>query len=132
VKTIGRYKILDQIGQGALAVAYRARDRQLDRQVALKELKPSLLDDPTALIQIQQEARTIARLEHPHIVAIHDVYEAGDRLFIVMQLVDGSSLDRLLTGQGRLAWPGRKQWRWSPLLPGTRTTPTARASCTGI
>ena len=102
-ENLSRYEILEEIGRGSFAVVYRARDTQLDRLVALKALKPTLLD--TAWVRrFRREARTIARLKHPHIVTIYDVYQEQDRLFIVMQLVDGPSLDQLITRQGRLAW----------------------------
>ena len=86
VEELGRYTILEEIGQGGFAVVYRAHDRQLDRLVALKELRPMLLADPASVNNFRQEARNIARLGHPHVVTIHDVYEAEQRQFIVMQL----------------------------------------------
>ena len=89
---LGRYEILEEIGRGGFAVVYRAHDRQLDRLVALKELKPVLLADPGSVKGFRQEARNIARLSHPNVVTIYDVYELEQRQFIVMQLVDGSSL----------------------------------------
>jgi serine/threonine-protein kinase len=104
VERLGRYDILEEIGQGGFAVVYRAHDRQLDRLVALKELRPILLADPGSVKDFRQEARNIARLEHPHVVTIYDVYEAEQRQFIVMQLVDGSSLAELIARQGHLSW----------------------------
>jgi serine/threonine protein kinase len=101
---LGRYEILEEVGQGGFAVVYRARDRQLDRLVALKELRPMLLADPSSVKNFRQEARNIARLDHPTIVTIYDVYEAAQRQFIVMQLVDGSSLAELIATQGHLSW----------------------------
>jgi LuxR family maltose regulon positive regulatory protein len=102
---LGRYEIIDKIGQGGFAVVYRAHDTRLDRLVALKELRPTLLSDADSVKHFRQEARNIARLDHPKVVTIYDVYEAQQRLFIVMQLVDGSSLADLIARQGRLAWP---------------------------
>jgi LuxR family maltose regulon positive regulatory protein len=101
---LGRYEILEEIGQGGFAVVYRARDRQLDRFVALKELRPTLLADPGSVKDFRQEAKNIARLDHPHVVTIYDVYGAEQRLFIVMQLVDGSSLAKLIGKRGHLSW----------------------------
>jgi len=101
---LGRYEILEEIGQGGFAVVYRAHDKQLDRLVALKELRPMLLNDPDSVKDFRREARNIARLDHPHVVTIYDVYEAEQRLFIVMQLVDGSSLAELIATKGRLSW----------------------------
>ena len=100
-----RYQILEEIGQGGFAVVYRARDTKLDRLVALKELHPTLLHDTEWVARFKREARTIARLNHPRIVTIFDVVEQAERLFIAMRLVEGPSLDHLLTRQGRLSWP---------------------------
>lgn len=100
---VGRYEILDKIGEGGFAIVYRGRDTQLDRLVALKELRPALLKDAAWVNKFRQEAKTVARLDHPHIVTIHDVYQTADRLFLVMALVDGPSLDVLLR-QKRLSW----------------------------
>jgi serine/threonine-protein kinase len=91
IEKLGRYEILEEIGQGGFAIVYRARDTQLDRLVALKELRPMLTHDAAWVKRFHREARTIARLDHPHIVTIHDVYERQQRLFIVMRLVDGPS-----------------------------------------
>jgi len=100
---IGRYEILEQVGQGGFAVVHRARDTQLQRQVALKELRPLLLNDTNWVRRFQREARAIARLDHPAIVPIYDVYEAEERLFLVMRLVNGWPLDELIARQGRLS-----------------------------
>ncbi|MCG3212399.1 MAG: Serine/threonine-protein kinase PknK [Anaerolineae bacterium] len=105
VERLGRYDILEKIGQGGFAEVYRAYDRQLDRHVALKELRPVLLTDPDSVKRFHQEARNIARLDHPNVVTIFDVYEAGQRRFIVMQLIDGLSLEELIAAQGRRSWP---------------------------
>ncbi len=104
IEQIGRYEILDAIGEGSFAIVYRARDTELDRLVALKELKPPLLQDNNWIRQFRREARAIAMLDHPHIVTIYDVYQVANRLFIVMRLVDGPSLDKLIAMQGRLSW----------------------------
>ena len=103
-EALGRYEILEKIGEGGFAIVYRGRDITLDRPVALKELRPTLLLDRAWVQRFQREARTIARLDHPSIVPIYDVYEANDRLFIVMRLVDNVSLNALIARVGKLAW----------------------------
>jgi len=103
-ENLGRYEILEEIGQGGFAIVYRARDKQLDRLVALKELRPALLHNTDWVKRFHREARTIARLDHPHIVTIYDVYEAEDRLFIVLRLVNGPSLEKLIAKQGCFPW----------------------------
>jgi serine/threonine protein kinase len=102
---LGRYKILEKIGQGGFAVVYRAHDSELDRLVALKELRQGLLDDSNWVKRFKREAKTIARLNQPRIVTIYDVLEVAERLFIVMHLVDGPSLDTLIATHGHLPWP---------------------------
>ena len=62
---LGRYDILEEIGQGGFAIVYRARDTELDRLVALKELKKILLQDDNWIRRFRREARAIARLDHP-------------------------------------------------------------------
>lgn len=101
---LGRYQIAETIGAGGFAIVYRGHDTALDRPVALKELRPVLLQDKNWVQRFQREARTIARLDHQHIVPIFDVHHFNDRLFIVMRLVEGGSLEDLLVQQGPLPW----------------------------
>ncbi len=102
---LGRYEILEEIGQGGFAIVHRGRDTALDRLIAMKELRPILLNDTAWVKRFRREARTIARLDHPHIVTIHDIYDAENRLFIVMRLVDGPSLEEVIIARGPLPWP---------------------------
>lgn len=104
IETIGRYEIIEKLGQGGFAIVYRARDTQLGREVALKELRPLLLNDTGWVRRFRREARAIAALDHPHIVPIYDVYEAENRLFLVMRLVNGPSLDHLISAQRHIPW----------------------------
>jgi tRNA A-37 threonylcarbamoyl transferase component Bud32 len=101
---LGRYEILEKIGQGGFAIVYRAKDTELDRLVALKELRQAFLDDTEWVSRFKREARTIARLDHPHIVTIHDVGEAEGHLYLVMRLVEGPDLADLLASRGHLSW----------------------------
>ncbi len=103
-ETVERYELLAPLGQGSFAIVYRARDTQLNRLVALKELRPNLLADTAWVERFRQEARVIARLDHPRIVAVYDVGQVEGRMFIVMRLVDGPSLDVWLAQRGRLPW----------------------------
>src|SRR5262245_39608154 len=100
-----RYQILEEIGRGGFATVYRARDTELGRLVALKELHPHLLADTGWVERFRQEARLIAQLHHPHIVTLHDIIGQGPRtLFLVMHLVEGPGLDKVLESRGRLPW----------------------------
>jgi len=86
-----RYDVLEEIGRGGMGVVFRGRDRALDREVAIKVTTLSTTADADRL---RTEARTLARLEHPGIVAVHDVGQLPDgRVFTVMMLVRGERLD---------------------------------------
>src|SRR5262245_53220744 len=100
-----RYQILGEIGRGGFATVYWAHDTELDRPVALKELHSHLLTEIDWTKQFRREAQLIARLNHPHIVAIYDLGQTPHRQFLVMQLVEGQGLDKLLDSRGRLSWP---------------------------
>ncbi len=99
-----RYQILEELGQGGFAIVHRGLDTALNRQVALKELRPMLLQDESWVSNFRREARTIAQLDHPHIVSIYDIHETDQHMFIVMRLVQGPSLESLLNEHGRLSW----------------------------
>jgi serine/threonine-protein kinase len=104
VQIIGKYRILDTLGKGGFATVYRAVDTTLDREVALKVLDPLLMRDETWVGRFNREAKAVAALKHPHIVPIYEIEEAGGRLFIAMELVEGRSLARFLAEYGRLPW----------------------------
>ena len=92
-----RYEITSRLGRGGMGVVYAAHDRTLDREVAIKVLDLAGAD---AARRLQEEARILARLEHPGIVPIHDAGTLADgRVFYVMKLVRGARLDRALDGE---------------------------------
>lgn len=97
-----RYRLERRIGQGGMSEVWVASDLQLDRRVAVKWLRSNLADDPVVAERFRREAIAVARLNHPNIVAVHDVFEHGGRQAVVMQLVDGRSLRQLLDTQRRL------------------------------
>ncbi len=92
---IGRFEVLDAIGRGGMGVVFRARQIELDRIVALKVLAPHA-QSQEEIERFRREARSVARLRHPGIVEIHDVGEFAGRPYIVMEYVEGRSLDRHL------------------------------------
>ncbi|MEZ4401280.1 MAG: serine/threonine-protein kinase [Kofleriaceae bacterium] len=110
---IGRYLVLDRLGAGAMGVVYAAHDRELDRQVALKLVRPDAVGaaaagavlaagtDP-ARASVLREAQAMARLQHPNVVTVHDVGTDGDRVFVAMELVAGATLR---------AWAVGRPWR---------------------
>jgi serine/threonine-protein kinase len=92
----GRYRLESVLGRGGMAAVWRAADTRLDRAVAVKLLAEGAHADPAATERFDQEARTVARLSHPHVVAVYDVGADGDRQYLVMELVEGTSLAALL------------------------------------
>ncbi|MGK5447868.1 serine/threonine-protein kinase, partial [Streptomyces radiopugnans] len=97
----GRYRLHDPIGRGAMGEVWRGFDETLTRPVAVKLLLPGE-SGPTAAARFRLEARTAGRLSHPHVVGVLDFGEHGNRLFLVMELVEGGSLARVLTDAGSL------------------------------
>jgi serine/threonine protein kinase len=89
---VGPYEIVSLIGEGGMGVVYRARDKRLDRDVALKVLPEVFASDPERMARFQREALLLASLSHPNIAPIHGVEESGSGQALVMELVEGSAL----------------------------------------
>ena len=98
----GRYALIAQQGSGGMSVIYRAVDRMLQRNVAVKILRPSLTTDPAFLEKFRNEARSIANLSHPNIVTVFDVGSDGSTHYIVMELVDGQDLKKVIKATGAM------------------------------
>jgi len=95
------YEILGELGRGATAVVYRARDRELGREVAIKVIRPKYADDDETVARLAREARTVAQLQHPNIVTLYAVRRIRDGgLALVMQLVPGRTLREILNSRG--------------------------------
>ncbi len=102
---LGAYEILGPLGAGGMGEVYRARDSRLQRVVAIKVLPAAFATDPERLARFEQEARAAAALNHPNILAVHDLGQHDGAPFIVGELLDGMSLRKaLLDG----ALPARK------------------------
>jgi predicted Ser/Thr protein kinase len=95
-------EILEMIGRGGMGIVYKARQKQLGRTVALKILSPAVAQDPAFAERFSREARALAMLNHPHIVAVYDFGRKDDLFYFLMEYVDGANLRQLLDG-GRLA-----------------------------
>lgn len=92
-----QYRLVEKIGEGGMGAVYRATDTKLERDVALKVLPADLAADPERLERFQREAKAVAALNHPHIVTLFNIEHDGDTHFLTMELVQGTSLDRMLT-----------------------------------
>jgi formylglycine-generating enzyme required for sulfatase activity len=113
--SIGRFRVLGELGRGGMGVVFRAHDAQLDREVAVKILPDAMAASGRSAERFRREARALAQLRHPHIVAIHEVGEsAGGVPFFAMDLVDGRSLAEILH---RLAGTDCARLRSGDLLP---------------
>lgn len=89
-------EILECLGRGGMGVVYKARQKTLNRFVALKLLAPERADDPQFAARFEKEAQALAALNHPHIVAVHDFGQAGGFYYLIMEFVDGVNLRQLL------------------------------------
>ena len=89
---LGPYEIESLLGEGGMGQVFKARDTRLDRTVAIKMLPALLASDPIRRERFEREARTISRLEHPHICPLYDVGEHEGHAFLVMQLLEGETL----------------------------------------
>lgn len=101
---IGRYEVIQELGQGGMAIVYLARDPFIKRQVAVKVLPRQFTFDPQFRTRFQREAEVIATLEHPSIVPVYDFGEHEGQPFIVMRYMSGGSLADIL-GKGPMAIP---------------------------
>ncbi|MCH9680219.1 MAG: protein kinase, partial [Deltaproteobacteria bacterium] len=107
--TVGRYRVLGRLGEGAMGVVVRAYDPTLDREVALKLVRRRG-DDPgaaSASARLLREGQALARLSHPHVVPIYDVGHSPDGVFVAMHLIEGQSLG---------AWIRRARPRWKAVV----------------
>jgi len=94
---LGPYEIVSPIGAGGMGEVYRAKDTKLGRDVALKILPESFVHDPERIARFRREAHVLAALNHPHIAQIHCLEEANGSQFLVLELVDGESLDKRIS-----------------------------------
>ena len=96
---LGRYVLLEKLGAGGMGEVFAAYDPQLDRKVALKLLRGGALSAEEGKARLLREAQAMARLQHPNVIAVHDVGVFGDRVFVAMEYVEGETLADWLRGQ---------------------------------
>lgn len=96
-RTLGPYKLLEEVGYGGMATVYRANQPSVDRDVAIKVILKRQLSDPEAIQRFQREARLIARLEHPHILPVYDFDGRHDPPYIVMRYLDRGTLGDVMS-----------------------------------
>ncbi|ERS56547.1 MULTISPECIES: serine/threonine-protein kinase [unclassified Corynebacterium] len=100
-----RYRIDRPIARGGMSTVYRCVDMRLGRQVAAKVMDERYDDDPVFIKRFSREARAMARLQHPNLVAIHDFSADGEPIYLIMELIDGGTLRELLAEGGPLTVP---------------------------
>jgi len=98
----GRYEILQLLGEGGMGAVYKALDREVDRTVALKVIRPELASNPTILARFKQELLTAHQVTHKNVIRIYDIAEADGVKFITMEYVEGSDLRHILIENGKL------------------------------
>jgi tRNA A-37 threonylcarbamoyl transferase component Bud32 len=103
-RRIGRYEVRELLGEGAMGSVYAAHDPQLDRRVAIKLVRSDRQGHAELHARLAREAKTLAQVRHPNVVAVHDAGQLDDGVFIAMELVEGETLRRWLLG-------GRRPWR---------------------
>src|SRR6202521_3688696 len=94
---LGPYEIVALLGAGGMGEVYRARDTRLDRNVAVKVLPANLSSDPSLRQRLEREAKAVSKLSHPHICTLHDIGHQDGIDYLVMELVDGETLEQRLT-----------------------------------
>jgi serine/threonine protein kinase len=99
-----RYELLEKVGGGGMALVYRARCTLLNRDVAVKILRPEFINDEEFVKRFRVEAQAAASLSHPNIVSIYDVGQEDDIHYIVMEYIDGITLKEYIEEKGALRW----------------------------
>jgi predicted Ser/Thr protein kinase len=125
LRGLRRYQPEDELGRGAMGVVFRATDQVLGRKVALKVMSAELKEHPAAMQMFEQEAKALAALNHPNVVTVYDQGRDGDQMFMVMEYVEGKTLEDVLEARGKLtleqaAWIGEQLGRGLAYAHGRR------------
>jgi serine/threonine protein kinase len=100
---LGPYEVVAKLGEGGMGEVYRATDTNLKRTVAIKVLPESVASDPERLARFQREAEMLAKLSHPNIAQIHGLEKSGGTTALVMEIVEGPTLEEMIAGSGLTA-----------------------------
>ena len=99
---VGNYKIIDKIGEGGMGAVFKGVDLMLEREVAIKMLRPELAQQPNVVERFRTEAVTLAKLNHPNVATLHSFFRQGDDFFMVMEFVRGETLESMIRQRGAL------------------------------
>src|SRR6266851_4425503 len=99
---VGNYKIIDKIGEGGMGAVFKGVDLMLEREVAIKMLRPELARQPNVVERFRTEAVTLAKLNHPNVATLHSFFRQGEDFFMVMEFVRGQTLDDVIKTQGAM------------------------------
>jgi serine/threonine-protein kinase len=99
---VGNYKIIDKIGEGGMGAVFKGVDLMLEREVAIKMLRPELAQQPNVVERFRTEAVTLAKLNHPNVATLHSFFRQGDDFFMVMEFVRGETLDSIIRQHGAM------------------------------
>lgn len=122
---LGPYEIQSPLGAGGMGEVYRARDSRLDRDVAIKVLPANLSSDPALRQRLEREAKAVSKLSHPHICTLHDIGHQDGVDFLVMELVEGETLEQRVM-RGPL--PAEQTVRYAAQIADALARHTSRAS----
>ena len=118
----GRYKLEAKLGSGGMSTVYLAKDRTLDRDVAVKVMHREMSEQPDQLERFRQEARAVAKLSHPNVVAVIDAGEDSGHPYIVFEYVEGETLKQRIARLGAL--DPRRRWPTRSRSPAASPSPT--------
>ncbi len=121
-QTLGRYHIVEQLGEGGMAIVYKAFDTRLERAVALKVIRTERMDDSQFLGRFEREARALAKLTHPNIVHINDYGEHDGLPYLVMDFIPGGTLKEKIGAP--IPW-AEAAWFLAPVARRSRLCPQA-------
>lgn len=99
---VGNYKIIDKIGEGGMGAVFKGVDLMLEREVAIKMLRPELARQPNVVERFRTEAVTLAKLNHPNVATLHSFFRQGEDFFMVMEFVRGETLDSIIRQHGAM------------------------------